>query len=135
VSPQNSSAPPLGELYQRRVVMEAMTIASGTAKVPIAEIISKGRKRARASFARQLAMYLSHVGGKLSLGEVAIEFERDRTTVAHACHAIEDRRDCPVFDAQIDYLEVALAERIEKIVEDARRRPQRYLETKSALCA
>jgi hypothetical protein len=36
-------------------------------------------------------------------------FERDRTTVAHACALVEDRRDDPALDAQLGYLEEAVA--------------------------
>lgn len=120
----------LGDLYHRRVAMEAMTLASIATKVPLAELLARKRTRARVAFARQLAMYLSHVAGRMSLGEIAHEFERDRTTVAHACHSIEDRRECPIFDAQIDILEKELSAQIARIIEDARRRPARYLEYK-----
>jgi len=41
------------------------------------------------------------VVGELSLTEVARGFARDRTTVSHACHLIEDRRDDPDFDARL----------------------------------
>jgi chromosomal replication initiation ATPase DnaA len=46
----------------------------------------------------------------MSLARVAIAFDRDRSTVAHACHIIEDRRDDPEFDAWIESLEDALRE-------------------------
>jgi hypothetical protein len=35
-------------------------------------------------------------------------FARDRTTVAHACARIEDRRDAAPFDRALDLLEGAL---------------------------
>ena len=43
----------------------------------------------------------------VAMSEVGIGFNRDRTTVAHACHLIEDLRD----DVEFDRL-VAMAERI-----------------------
>jgi len=55
--------------------------------------------------ARQVAMYLSHVGLEMSLSRVANAFERDRSTVAHACHKIEEMRDEAKFDAWLDTLE------------------------------
>ena len=55
--------------------------------------------------ARQVAMYLSHVGLEMSLSRVAIAFDRDRSTVAHACHRIEEMRDEADFDAWLDRLE------------------------------
>ena len=60
-----------------------------------------------AAFARQIAMYLAHVGFGLSMAEVGRAFGRDRTTVVHACHLIEDRRDEGRFDQVLDHLEQA----------------------------
>jgi hypothetical protein len=60
-----------------------------------------------AAFARQIAMYLAHVGFGLSMAEVGRAFGRDRTTVVHACHLIEDRRDETRFDQMLDHLEQA----------------------------
>ncbi|MEP1143186.1 MAG: helix-turn-helix domain-containing protein [Henriciella sp.] len=58
--------------------------------------------------ARQVAMYLTHVGLGKSLSRVAIAFERDRSTVAHACHRIEEMRDDIDFDAWLEALEEGL---------------------------
>jgi chromosomal replication initiation ATPase DnaA len=66
------------------------------------------RGRAKVALARQVAMYLAHVGCGLSLTETGRLFGRDRTTVAHACGVIEDRRDDPLFDRALDLLEWAL---------------------------
>lgn len=66
------------------------------------------RGRARVALARQVAMYLAHVGCGLSLTETGRLFGRDRTTVAHACGVVEDRRDDPVFDRALDLLEWAV---------------------------
>ena len=44
----------------------------------------------------------------MSLHRVAVAFARDRSTVAHACHQIEDRRDDPKIDDMLDQLEAAL---------------------------
>ena len=70
-------------------------------------ILSK-RGNAPVARARQVAMYLAHVGCGLSLTEVGRLFERDRTTVAHACHVIEERREDRAFDQIIDLLEHAV---------------------------
>jgi hypothetical protein len=66
------------------------------------------RGRAKVALARQVAMYLAHVGCGLSLTETGRLFSRDRTTVAHACGVIEDRRDDPTFDRALDLLEWAV---------------------------
>jgi chromosomal replication initiation ATPase DnaA len=66
------------------------------------------RGRPAEAFARQVAMYLAHVGLGLSLSAVARLFARDRTTVAHACALVEDRRDSAPFDRSLDLLEGAM---------------------------
>ena len=53
-------------------------------------------------------MYVVYVGFGISLARVAVAFDRDRSTVAYACHQIEDRRDDPDFDAWLDALENTL---------------------------
>lgn len=71
-------------------------------------LLAPDRGTARAAFARQVAMYLTHVGFGLSLQRVATAFGRDRSTVAHACHLVEDRRDCEQLDHLLEALEDAL---------------------------
>lgn len=63
---------------------------------------------ARVALARQVAMYLAHVGCGLSMTAAGELFSRDRTTVAHACLTVEDRRDDPMFDRALDLLEWAV---------------------------
>ena len=69
------------------------------------ELHGLSRGRARVAQARQVAMYLAHVGCGLSLTEVGHLFARDRTTVAHACSLVEDRREDPPFDRALELLE------------------------------
>ena len=73
--------------------------------VELDDIVERRRGSANAAFARQIAMYLCHVAFELSLARIARAFRRDRSTVAHACHVIEDRRDEPTFDAWVAALE------------------------------
>jgi chromosomal replication initiation ATPase DnaA len=68
----------------------------------------KSRGKAHVALARQVAMYLAHVALRLTFTEVGHLFGRDRTTVAHACEVVEDRRDDPAFDRALDLLEWAL---------------------------
>jgi chromosomal replication initiation ATPase DnaA len=65
-------------------------------------LISEGRGGAKAAFARQVAMYLTHVAFGMSLQRVGTAFARDRSTVAYACHQMEDRRDDNAFDNLMD---------------------------------
>jgi chromosomal replication initiation ATPase DnaA len=71
-------------------------------------IVDDARGCSQTAYARQLAMYLCHVAFELSLSRVASAFGRDRSTVAHACHAIEDRRDDDQFDHWIASLEAMM---------------------------
>ena len=50
-------------------------------------------------------MYLAHVVGRIEYAEVGRLFCRDRTTVKHACAAVEDLRDNAKFDRTMDLLE------------------------------
>ncbi len=91
--------------------------------LPVYEITSPSRCRAPVAFARQVAIYLAHVGLGLSFTDTGRVFRRDRTTVAHACKIVEERRDDACLDACLDYLEAALRLRL-----DAREKYQRTLE-------
>ncbi len=66
------------------------------------------RGRAAAAFARQVAMYLAHTRLGLSFTEAGAYFGRDRTTAAHACRTVEDKREDPSIDAILDFLERAI---------------------------
>lgn len=74
----------------------------------VEEILAEGRGRPAISFARHVAMYLCHVAMDMSLARVARAFGRDRSTVAHGCHIVEDKRDDADFDAWMEQLEDGL---------------------------
>jgi chromosomal replication initiation ATPase DnaA len=74
--------------------------------VSVPELYAASRGRARAAFARQVAMYLGHVAFGMSLTRVAQLFGRDRTTARHACHLVEDCRDDPAIDRLLTALEL-----------------------------
>ncbi len=101
--------------YRKRIVAAAMQLTADACGVDYSHVAANKRS-APVAFARQLAMYLCHVVGDMSLRDVAMEFERDRSTISHACHAIEDRRECPIFDRQIDNLERDLRSMIKELV-------------------
>jgi chromosomal replication initiation ATPase DnaA len=110
----------LSAFYRKRIVAAAREVAANSCGVDEGEVRANLRKW-EVAFARQLAMYLCHVTANMSLREISGAFRRDRTTVSHACHAIEDRRDCPTFDRQIELLEKEFRGRIRAIVESATR--------------
>lgn len=82
-------------------------IVANVFSVSIQQINSASRNRAQVAFARQTAMYLSHVVCGLNFSEVGTLFKRDRTTVSHACKCIEDYRDDLSFDKGMEFLESA----------------------------
>jgi chromosomal replication initiation ATPase DnaA len=88
-----------------RLASEVTAYAFG---VEIEEVVSATRRSAEASLARHVSMYLAHVAFGLPMARVADAFGRDRSTAAHACHRVEDRRDDPEFDARLDLLEACL---------------------------
>ncbi|MBU2605776.1 MAG: hypothetical protein KKC43_07790 [Alphaproteobacteria bacterium] len=59
--------------------------------------------------ARHIAIYLTHVALGMSLARVARAFGRDRSTVAYACHLIEDKRDDRDFDDWLEQLPMGLS--------------------------
>ena len=78
-------------------------------EVDIEDLRAPTRGSPRAAFARQVAMYLAHVTFGATLTGIGILFARDRTTVAHACGVVEDRRDDPDLDCKLDNLERAVS--------------------------
>ena len=75
--------------------------------VKAADVEAAARGSNKVAFARQVAMYLAHVGFGLGFATVGACFARDRTTVAHACGVVEDRRDDIWFDCRMAALERA----------------------------
>jgi hypothetical protein len=69
------------------------------------ELRAQGRTRAEICRVRQIGMYVAHVIAGLSMFEVGLGFQRDRSTVAYACHLIEDLRDDPDFERVILMIE------------------------------
>jgi len=86
----------------RRAIEEAVARVFSVAP---ADIGLATRGRAPVALARQVAMYLAHVALGLPMEDVGRLFSRDRTTVAHACGVVEDRRDNPDFDFTLELLE------------------------------
>lgn len=85
---------------------EAMIdVASALYNVSSKELREPGRSSIAVTRVRQIAMYVVHVVCGLSMREVGIGFGRDRTTVLHACHLVEDLRDDEEFDRVIGMTE------------------------------
>lgn len=73
--------------------------------VSVSDLLAARRCRAHVACARQVAMYLTHITCQFSMTEVGRCYGRDRTTAAHACRCVEDRRDDPRFDMSLYALE------------------------------
>ena len=87
----------------------ALCGAAAAACLGIPQSEFRGRpKTQRVARARQMAIYLAHVGFGLNYTNLGEAFGRDRTTIRHACFRIEDARDEIRFDRALDLLEGAL---------------------------
>lgn len=127
------------EHARKMIARMAREIVSDAYGVSHAALYADSRGDSHLSLARQTAMYLAHVVGQLTLNEVASTFGRDRSTVSHGCINIEDRRDSPMFDLQIEYMENRLRDRIDAfrrrclaVAEDGREQKEDGRERKSA---
>lgn len=69
------------------------------------ELRAPGRTGLEVARVRQIGMYVAHVCLRLPMSDVGKGFGRDRTTVLHACHVIEDLRDEPEFDRVVSMTE------------------------------
>ncbi|WP_343044684.1 helix-turn-helix domain-containing protein [Allomesorhizobium camelthorni] len=111
-APTRSAQPVGGQRGERAVELcEGMIdIVAALFNVSGKELRRPGRTDQSITRVRQIAMYVSHVVLRLSMNEVGHGFGRDRTTVLHACHLIEDMRDDEDFDCLVARTErVALA--------------------------
>lgn len=95
----------LGRQVFSRPIGQAVAQVFG---VDVSDLDLGTRGQADVALARQTAMYLAHVSCRMSLTDVGRQFSRDRTTVAHACAVIEDRRDDPAFDRALELLELVV---------------------------
>lgn len=96
------------ELRQAAQVSLAQATVAHLYGTSLSDLRAPTRGKAPVAFARQIAMYLSHVVFGMSLSAVGRQFDRDRTTAAHACRCIEDKRDDTDFDYLLDRLEVSI---------------------------
>jgi chromosomal replication initiation ATPase DnaA len=86
----------------------AVSLTGYALQIPAERMLSGAERDHTIARARQVAMYLSHVGLGMSLARIATALGRDRSTVAHGCHKIEDLRDDPEVDEWLDDLECQL---------------------------
>jgi chromosomal replication initiation ATPase DnaA len=87
-----------------------LDVASALFNVSGRELRQPGRTSKSIARVRQIAMYVTHCTLGLTMTDIGTGFGRDRTTVLHACHLIEDMRDDIEFDRIVTTFErIALA--------------------------
>jgi chromosomal replication initiation ATPase DnaA len=96
---------PIGPVVDTALLEQLVMRAFG---LDLPTLVSDRRGQAPVAFARQVAIYLSHVHLRMSISAAARRFRRDRTTAAHACRLVEDRRDDPDVDRRIEAVALAL---------------------------
>lgn len=74
-------------------------------QVPTRELRRRGRSSLEIAQIRQIAMYVAHVILRLTMKQVGVGFSRDRTTVLHACHIVEDMRDDEELERIVGHVE------------------------------
>jgi hypothetical protein len=72
----------------------------------LSDLFGPTRGAPRTAFARQVAMYLAHTAFRLSFATISRVFDRDPTTVSHACRVVEDGRDDIWLDCRLEALEL-----------------------------
>ena len=76
--------------------------------VPAQAILYEPRGGGKVTDARAMAMYLVHVGFGLPQARVAAAFDRDRTTISHACSKVEKMRERAALDRALTQLEACV---------------------------
>ena len=98
-----------GEARIRQACFELVLILVSQAfEVEVRLLKSRRRHVQSICLARQVAMYLLHTSFSVSYREIGRFFLRDRTTISHGCSVVEDLRDDPGFDRQVEKIEAAL---------------------------
>ena len=98
--------PPVSLVKERAWLVQA-TVAHVTG-VALKDLCARTRRGPKVAFARQIAMYLSHIVFEMNQRQVARAFGRDRSTAAHAIRHIEELREDPEVDRMLGLLEALL---------------------------
>ncbi len=96
-------------------------IAAALFSVPAEALLRNGRTTRRIARVRQIAMYAAHTLLGISQKEVGRAFGRDRTTVVHACHTVEDLRDDRDFEHTVMLFETILLAAFRLLLEEPAR--------------
>lgn len=92
--------------HERATVARAARVSADYFKVFRPLIFQPTRCELRIATARQVAMYLAHVSGRIPVNRLRYAFQRDARTITHNINHIEDLRDeGSVFDTELTKLE------------------------------
>lgn len=83
----------------------AQAVAAHAYGIDMDTIRRPGPGTRETSKARQVAMYLAHVGLRIGTTTVARSFGRTHKSVAYACQQIEAAREDPSFNRTLDWME------------------------------
>lgn len=98
--------PPLARRFSDRTVCRVVRqMVAELIMLSGDRVLARRDRRRMACHVRQISMYVCHVALSMPQHDIAIAFGRDRTTVGHACHVVEDRRDDPFFDDFVSAVE------------------------------
>ena len=96
----------LRESRPERVICQSVRLMTAEFLFMSGDRIGMRRERRRlACHVRQIAMYVCHVALQMRMSTIGEGFGRDRSTVAHACAVVEDRRDDRDFDEFVGAME------------------------------
>jgi chromosomal replication initiation ATPase DnaA len=96
----------LRETRPERVICQSVRLMTAEFLFMSGDRIGMRRERRRlACHVRQIAMYVCHVALQMRMTTIGEGFGRDRSTVAHACAVVEDRRDDRDFDEFVGAME------------------------------
>lgn len=102
--------------HQAALIIEMVSRARG---ISSRQLLGR-RKSTRVVVTRQLAMYLVHTLLGRTYLETARLFDRDRTTVSHACARIEDKReDHSAFEREVLRFERQILEALDREIDHA----------------
>lgn len=93
------------QLWSKCICDALLSLLVAFFKVPMQELCSPRRGNSKVARVRQFGMYIAHTMFGMSMSEVALAFSRERTTVKHACHVIEDLRENKSFDYSVSAFE------------------------------
>jgi chromosomal replication initiation ATPase DnaA len=93
------------ELFDDHAGELVIKVVSVLERTDIRQFKAQSRGKADICLARQIAMYLMHTVFSCPYHRIAAYFNRDRTTISHACRLVEDLRDQEEFDKRLETME------------------------------